>query len=56
LGGKQIPFCAFNSVGYREQAREQLNAMEPERRRARKEGRPYEPKPITFEFGDRCPR
>ncbi len=52
-GGKQIPFCAYNSVGYREQAREQLNAMEPERRRARKEGRPYEPKPVVFDFGDR---
>src|SRR5258707_15698504 len=52
-GGKQIPFCAYNSVGYREQAREQLNAMEPERRRGRKEGRPYEPKPVVFAFGDR---
>lgn len=55
-GGKQIPFCAFNSVGYREQARAQLNAMEPERRRARKEGRPYEPKPIVFDFGDKNAR
>jgi len=52
-GGKQIPFCAYNSVGYREQAREQLNAMEPERRRAKKEGRPYEPRPVSFNFGDR---
>lgn len=55
-GRKQIPFCAFNSVGYREQARAQLNAMEPERRRARKEGRPFEPKPIVFDFSDKCPR
>ncbi|WGR95643.1 hypothetical protein MTX20_18025 [Bradyrhizobium sp. ISRA435] len=55
-GGKQIPFCAYNSVGYREQAREQLNAMEPERRQARREGRPYEPKPVIFEFGDRRAR
>lgn len=55
-GGKQIPFCAFNSVGYREQARAQLNAMEPERRRARKEGRPFEPKPVVFDFGDKRPR
>ena len=55
-GGKQIPFCAFNTVGYREQARAQLNAMEPERRRARKEGRPFEPKPIVFDFGDKGPR
>jgi uncharacterized radical SAM superfamily Fe-S cluster-containing enzyme len=30
-GGKQIPFCAYNTIGYREQARAQLNAMEPER-------------------------
>ena len=55
-GGKQIPFCAFNSIGYREQARAQLNAMEPERRRARKEGRLYEPKPIVFDFGDKGTR
>lgn len=52
-GGKQIPFCAYNSVGYREQAREQLNAMEQERRRARKEGRPYQPKPVVFDFDGR---
>ena len=38
-GGKQVPFCAYNTVGYREQARAQLDAMEPERRRARREGR-----------------
>jgi uncharacterized radical SAM superfamily Fe-S cluster-containing enzyme len=49
-GGKQIPFCAYNSVGYREQARAQLEAMEPARRRARAEGRPYEPVPVTFAF------
>jgi uncharacterized radical SAM superfamily Fe-S cluster-containing enzyme len=55
-GGKQIPFCAFNSVGYREQARAQLDAMEPARQRARKEGRPYQPTPITFDFGDRRTR
>jgi uncharacterized radical SAM superfamily Fe-S cluster-containing enzyme len=51
-GGKQIPFCAYNSVGYREQARQQLNAMEPERRRARRDGCVYEPKPVVFDFGD----
>lgn len=50
-GGRQIPFCAYNSVGYREQARRQLDAMEPERRRAKREGRPYEPRAIEFEFG-----
>jgi tetraether lipid synthase len=49
-GGKQIPFCAYNSVGYREQARQQLDAMEPERRRAKREGYPYEPKTVVFEF------
>jgi tetraether lipid synthase len=51
-GGKQIPFCAYNTVGYREQARAQLVAMEPERRRAKAEGRRFEPRPITFAFGD----
>jgi uncharacterized radical SAM superfamily Fe-S cluster-containing enzyme len=49
-GGKQIPFCAYNTLGYREQARSQLVAMEAERRRARAEGRPYEPRPVTFKF------
>lgn len=49
-GGKQVPFCAYNTIGYREQARAQLSAMEPERRRALREGRAYEPKPIIFEF------
>jgi len=52
-GGKQIPFCAYNTVGYREQARAQLAAMEPERRRAQREGRPYQPKPIVFDFSGR---
>ena len=50
-GGKQIPFCAYNSVGYREQARAQLEAREPERLRARKEGKPFVPRPVTFAFG-----
>lgn len=49
-GGKQIPFCAYNSVGYREQARAQLEAMEPERRLARHEGRDYQPRPVVFDF------
>ena len=49
-GGKQIPFCAYNTIGYREQARAQLEAMEPERVRARKEGRAFVPQPIAFEF------
>lgn len=47
-GGKQIPFCAYNTIGYREEARKQLEAMEPERRRARAEGRRFEPRPIEF--------
>ena len=47
-GGKQIPFCAYNTVGYREQARAQLQAMEPERKRAKAEGRRFEPQPIQF--------
>jgi 7,8-dihydro-6-hydroxymethylpterin dimethyltransferase len=51
-GGKQVPFCAYNSVGYREQAMAQLKAQEPERRRSRTEGRKYEPLPITFDFSD----
>src|SRR5437879_9145530 len=49
-GGKQIPFCAYNTVGYREQARTQLEAAEPARRRARAEGRPYDPQPVTLRF------
>ena len=53
-GGHQIPFCAYNTVGYREQAREQLVGMEPERRRARRERRRYEPAPLSFEFDSRC--
>jgi len=52
-GGKQIPFCAYNTVGYREQARAQLTAREPERRRARREGRAYQPKPVVFDFANR---
>jgi uncharacterized radical SAM superfamily Fe-S cluster-containing enzyme len=52
-GAKQIPFCAYNSVGYREQARQQLTAMEPERRRARREGRAYQPRSVVFDFSDR---
>jgi hypothetical protein len=51
-GGKQIPFCAYNTVGYREQARVQLEAMEPERLRARTAGEAFVPRPITFQFGE----
>jgi tetraether lipid synthase len=49
-GGKQIPFCAYNSVGYREQARAQLAARQRERIRAERDGVPYVPKPIMFQF------
>jgi tetraether lipid synthase len=48
--GKQIPFCAYNTLGYREQARVQLEARERARHRARRAGTPYEPAPITFDF------
>jgi uncharacterized radical SAM superfamily Fe-S cluster-containing enzyme len=51
-GGKQIPFCAYNTIGYREQARAQLEALEPERRRAKAEGRPFVPRPVMFSFGE----
>ena len=50
-GGHQIPFCAYNTLGYREQAREQLIHRERDRRRARRAGHPYVPEPITFSFG-----
>jgi 7,8-dihydro-6-hydroxymethylpterin dimethyltransferase len=48
--GKQIPFCAYNTLGYREQARVQLAARERARNRARRAGVPYEPQPLTFTF------
>jgi hypothetical protein len=49
--GKQIPFCAYNNVGYRQQARAQLMERQREREHARRESRPYAPKPLTFTFG-----
>ncbi|MGE3798600.1 MAG: radical SAM protein [Thermomicrobiales bacterium] len=49
-GGVQVPFCAYNSVGYREQARPQLIARDRARSRARRENVMYEPEPITFDF------
>ncbi len=48
--GKQIPFCAYNSVGYREQARAQLTARDRARSRARRQGIPFQPPPLTFSF------
>jgi tetraether lipid synthase len=50
-GGRQVPFCAYNSVGYREQARAQLEALEPARRRARASGQRFEPQAIHFQLG-----
>jgi uncharacterized radical SAM superfamily Fe-S cluster-containing enzyme len=49
-GGKQVPFCSYNTIGYREQARTQLDAMEPERRRSRHANIPYAIKPVEFDM------
>ncbi len=49
-GGKQIPFCAYNSVGYREQARQQLDNMEAQRKQSRRDGIPYAVKPVVFDM------
>jgi uncharacterized radical SAM superfamily Fe-S cluster-containing enzyme len=46
--GKQIPFCAYNTLGYREQARRQLAARERARNQARRRGVPFAPEPLTF--------
>jgi 7,8-dihydro-6-hydroxymethylpterin dimethyltransferase len=54
-GGKQIPFCAYNTVGYREQARQQLIAQEPARRAARRDGVRYQVQPVTFSFNQTQP-
>src|SRR5205823_4986138 len=40
-GGKQIPFCAYNSVGYREQVRAQLAARQRQRVFAERHGLSY---------------
>ncbi len=48
--GKQIPFCAYNNVGYRQQARAQLMTRQRERERAKRLGISYEPKPLAFTF------
>lgn len=48
--GKQIPFCAYNNVGYREQARTQLQTRERQRNQAKRAGIPYVPEPLTFSF------
>jgi uncharacterized radical SAM superfamily Fe-S cluster-containing enzyme len=49
-GGQQVPFCAYNTVGYREQARAQLVSQEPSRRAARRDGVRYSIQPVTFSF------
>ena len=49
-GGTQIPFCAYNNVGYREQARAQLAARQGDRNRALREGVPYKSQPLMFSF------
>ena len=51
-GGKQIPFCAYNTVGYRQQARTQLVRQERDRQAARRAGTPYEVQPIHFSFSE----
>ena len=48
--GKQIPFCAYNSVGYREQARQQLQERERQRNQARRADMPFTPRPLSFSF------
>ena len=48
--GRQIPFCAYNNVGYREQAREQLAARTRARSRAGRDGVRFEPEPLQFDF------
>ena len=55
-GGHQIPFCAYNNVGYREQARTQLAARQRERVLAGKNGgEEYETTPLSFDFSEPYP-
>ncbi|MBA2595371.1 MAG: radical SAM protein [Chloroflexia bacterium] len=49
-GNLQIPFCAYNTVGYREQARVQLTERSRGRARARRASIPFEPAPLSFTF------
>jgi uncharacterized radical SAM superfamily Fe-S cluster-containing enzyme len=48
--GKQIPFCAYNSVGYREQARAQLARRQRSRRTEEAGGKTLEAVPLRFNF------
>jgi uncharacterized radical SAM superfamily Fe-S cluster-containing enzyme len=49
-GDLQIPFCAYNTVGYREQARDQLIERSRSRARTRRAGTPFVPAPLSFTF------
>ena len=49
-GGLQVPFCSYNTVGYREQARPQLIARDRARARAKRDGVEFLAEPITFDF------
>ncbi|HLK58208.1 MAG TPA: hypothetical protein VKU00_16695 [Chthonomonadaceae bacterium] len=49
-GGKQVPFCAYNNVGYREQARTQLAGRTRARAQARRAGEEFHPEPLIFDF------
>lgn len=46
----QIPFCAYNTVGYREQARHQLAARQKTRAQAKHIGILFEDEPLRFSF------
>jgi tetraether lipid synthase len=48
--GKQIPFCAYNNVGYREQARAQLAGRQRAPAIAERKGAEFNPPPLTFTF------
>ncbi|GAC1332521.1 MAG: hypothetical protein NVS2B16_26130 [Chloroflexota bacterium] len=53
--GKQIPFCAYNNVGYREQARLQLEQRTRARVKARHADVSFDPPPLTFSFDQPLP-
>ncbi len=53
--GYQIPFCAYNTVGYREQARAQLAVRQQERKRALAAGNQQKPAPLQFDFSQPYP-
>jgi len=53
--GKQIPFCAYNNVGYREQARSLLTVRQAARRRADRARVVFDPQPLTFNFDQPLP-